>query len=75
MRGVGLDLFAERPHKDAQARQIALGRRAPNLVQDKLVCEHLVGIMRQQAQQLVLDGRQVQLLAGYRRDASVKIDM
>ena len=37
MRGVGLDLLAQRAHKDAQARQVALSCRAPNLVQDKLV--------------------------------------
>ena len=37
VRGVGLDLLAQRAHKDAQARQVALSCRAPNLVQDKLV--------------------------------------
>ena len=75
MRGVGLDLLAQRAHKDTQARQIALSCRAPNLVQDKLVREHLVGVMGQQAQQLVLDRRQVQLLAIHRGDAGIKIDM
>lgn len=49
VRGVGLDLLAQRAHKDTQARQVALSCRAPNLVQDKLVRQHFVGVMRQQA--------------------------
>ena len=38
------------------------------------MCQHLVGVVRQQAQQLVLDGRQVQFLAIHRGDAGVKVD-
>lgn len=75
VRGIGLDLFAQRTHKDAQARQVALGRRAPDLVQDKLVRQHLVGVVCQQAQELVLDRRQMQFLAIHRGDAGIKIDM
>ena len=75
MRGVGLDLLAQRAHKDAQARQVALSCRAPNLVQDKLVRQYLVGVMRQQAQELILDRRQMQFLAIHRGDAGIKIDI
>ena len=75
MRGVGLDLLAQRAHKDTQARQVALSCRAPNLVQDKLMRQHLVGVMRQQAQELVLDRCQMQLLTIHRGDAGIKIDM
>ena len=75
VRGVGLDLLAQRAHKDAQARQVALSCRTPNLVQDKLVRQHLVGVVRQQAQELVLDRRQMQFLAIHRGDAGIKINM
>ena len=75
VRGVGLNLLAQRAHKDAQARQVALSCRAPNLVQDKLVRQYLVGVVCQQAQELVLDRRQMQLLAIHRGDAGIKIDM
>ena len=75
MRGVGLDLLTQRAHKDTQARQVALSRRAPNLVQDILVRQHLVGVVRQQAQELVLDRRQMQFLAIHRGDAGIKVDM
>lgn len=75
MRGVGLYLLTQRAHKDAQARQVTLSCRAPNLVQDKLVRQYLVGVMRQQAQELVLNRRQVQLLAIHRGNAGIKIDM
>ena len=62
-------------HKDTQACQVALSCRAPNLVQDKLVRQYLVGVMRQQAQELILDRRQMQFLAIHRGDAGIKIDM
>lgn len=75
MRGVGLNLLAQRAHKDAQARQVALSCRAPNLVQDKLVRQYLVGVVCQQAQELILDRRQMQFLAIHRGDAGIKIDM
>lgn len=37
--------------------------------------QYLVGVMRQQAQELILDRRQMQLLAIHRGDAGIKIDM
>ena len=37
--------------------------------------QHLVGVMRQQAQELILDRRQMQFLAIHRGDAGIKIDM
>ena len=60
--GIGLDLLAQRGHKHPQGGGVGGQGAAPDLVENVVVGEHLAGVLGQQAQQLVLDGGQVNLL-------------
>ena len=59
MRRIGLDFLAQRAHEYAQRRKVRLVLDAPNLIQDKAVRKDPVHIVGQQAQELILDGRQM----------------
>ena len=74
MNRVGLDLLAEGSHEDAKRGEVRLVVVAPDLVQDEAVREDLVDVVRQKAKELVLDGRQVQLLVAEVGDACRVVD-
>ena len=63
---IHLQLFPQCGHKNPQGGQLrghVFGGDAPNLADDIVVGQHLPGIFGQQAQQFVLNGGQMQLLA------------
>lgn len=64
MRRIGLDFLAKRAHEYAQRRKVRLVLDTPNLIQDKAVRKDPVHIVRQQIQEIILDGCQMQFLAG-----------
>ena len=47
---------------------------APDLTQDHVVRQHLAGMRDEQPQQIVLPGREFNLVAAHRHDASYQID-
>ena len=61
LRGVALDLLPKCRHEDAQARDVGVPRRAPNLVRKVRVGEHLSHVFAHEDEQFVLDGREMQL--------------
>ena len=61
-RRLRLDLLAQLSHEDAQGGKVAALRAAPDLAQDVAVCEHAPHVSREEAEQAVLDGREMQLV-------------
>ena len=62
---VCLQFFSQGSHKDPQGGQLrggAVGRAAPDLTDDVVVGQHFASVLSQQAQQFILNGRQVKLL-------------
>ena len=67
-------LFSQGSHKDPQGCHVVLPGRAPELPGDIFMRQYLAAVPGQQAQQLILDGRQVQLLLPQIRAAGGEID-
>ena len=61
--GSGLQLLAQGGHEHPQGGDVVLPAVAPDLLGDVGVGEHLAHVLGQQAEQLVLDGREVQLIS------------
>ena len=58
-----VQLFPEHRHIDAQRGRVVVPASAPDIAGDIVVSEHFPGILRQQAQQPVLNGRELQFFA------------
>ncbi len=65
LRGIGTCFYflSQRRHKHPQGRHVVFPSAAPDLLGDIGVGQNLPRIFSQQTQQLVFNGRQVQLLA------------
>src|SRR5262245_12767185 len=69
---IGLDLLPQLP--DVHPQILSVGQIVPQLAEQKLVGEHLAGVLHQNAQKLVLLGRQFHVLVTHLDDTSHQID-
>ena len=70
--GIGFDLLSQLAHIDAQILRIS--QIVPQLAEQKLVGEHLAGMLNQHAQELVLLGRELYFLVAQLDDAPHEIN-
>ena len=59
---LGFQLFAQRSHKNTQRGHVIVPGTAPDFVGDISMGQHFAAILGHDAEQPVLDGRQVQFL-------------
>src|SRR5208337_3760684 len=70
---VRLDLLPKLPHVNSQILNIA--RRSPNLLHDKAMGKHLSRMQNQEAEDVVLLGRKLHLLAVHRDHAADEVNL
>ena len=72
---LGFQLFAQRSHKNTQRGHVIVPGTAPDFVGDIRMGQHFAAILGHDAEQPVLDGRQVQFLPFQGGTASRKINL